>query len=649
MPTTPTYPGVYIEEVPSGVRTITGVATSVAAFVGYFSRGPLDEAVRLFSFGDFERAFGGLRADSEASYALQQFFLNGGGQAWAVRVADGAERAAIVLEDAAAGAATAVLVVTAKDAGAWGNALRVLVDYHTADPAGTFNLTVFEVGEVNGRQQAVRTEVFRNLRFDPADAYYVVDVVNAGSALVEVALPDPGTPPPATARPAHSGTLSDALDLAALAGGETMQVSLDGGATVPVGLPTPSPATAAALAAALQADVRAADASLSGVTVRVVGNAAAGQRLHVSAGTDAPQSIVTFSDGAGDTLAGLLGLDVAARTNVQQYALGGAAVAAQALPGTPAAQQAGTDGSLPGALQLIGDADFKTGMHALLDVDLFNLLCIPDTMRLGDAEAAQVAAEATALCERERAFYLLDAPQPLNPLDEPAEIQQWLDEHATLRHRNAALYYPRPVVADPLNGFRLREVAPSGTMAGVYARTDGARGVWKAPAGTEAVLRGVQRLEYKLTDAENGAVNPLGINALRTLPVVGNVAWGARTLDGADQLASEWKYVPVRRLALFIEESLFRGTQWVVFEPNDETLWAQIRLNVGTFMHTLFRQGAFQGATPQQAYFVKCDAEVNPQADIDRGIVNVVVGFAPLKPAEFVIVKLQQMAGQLEA
>lgn len=649
MPTTPTYPGVYIEEVPSGVRTITGVATSVAAFVGYFSRGLLDEAVRIFNFGDFERAFGGLRADSEASYAIQQFFLNGGGQAWIVRVAAGARRAAIVLENSAGGAPTAVLLVSASNEGAWGDNLRVIVDYHTADPTGTFNLTVVEVGQVNGRQQAVSTEVFRNLNLDPASTRYAVDVVNAGSSLVEVALPDPNTPPPTTARPAHSGTLSDALDLAVLAGGETMQVSLDGGVTdFPVGIGTPAPGTAAVLAAALQSDIRAADPSLAGATVRVVGSASTEQRLHVSAGTDDPADIVTFSDGAGDTLAGLLGLDAAARTNVQHYALGGAAVAAQALPGTPPAQQTGSDGSAPGALPLMGDADAKTGLYALLDVDLFNILCIPDTMNLGNAAAAQVAAEATALCERERAFYILDVPQPANPLDEPVEIQQWLDENATLRHKNAALYYPRPVVSDVLNDFRLREVAPSGTMAGVYARIDGTRGVWKAPAGTEAVLRGAQRLEYRLTDDENGVLNPLGINALRTLPVVGNVAWGARTLDGADQLASEWKYIPVRRLALFIEESLFRGTQWVVFEPNDEKLWAQIRLNVGTFLHTLFRQGAFQGKTPRDAYFVQCDAEVNPQADVDRGIVNIVVGFAPLKPAEFVIIKLQQMAGQLE-
>jgi hypothetical protein len=170
--------------------------------------------------------------------------------------------------------------------------------------------------------------------------------------------------------------------------------------------------------------------------------------------------------------------------------------------------------------------------------------------------------------------------------------------------------------------------------------------VWKAPAGTDASLLGVQQLEYNVIDGENGVLNPLGINSLRTFPVFGPICWGARTLFGADQLADDYKYVPVRRLALYLEESLFRGTQWVVFEPNDAPLWAQIRLNVGAFMQDLFVQGAFQGSTPQQAYFVKCDSETTTQTDINNGIVNIVVGFAPLKPAEFVIIKIQQMAGQ---
>jgi phage tail sheath protein FI len=178
---------------------------------------------------------------------------------------------------------------------------------------------------------------------------------------------------------------------------------------------------------------------------------------------------------------------------------------------------------------------------------------------------------------------------------------------------------------------------------------DSQRGVWKAPAGTDASLGGVAGLSVELTDAESGLLNPLGINCLRTFPVFGRVVWGARTLRGADAAADEYKYLPVRRTALFIEESLYRGLTWVVFEPNDEPLWAQIRLNVGAFMHNLFRQGAFQGQSPRESYLVKCDKETTTQNDINLGVVNILVGFAPLKPAEFVIIRLQQLAGQVQA
>jgi uncharacterized protein len=160
---------------------------------------------------------------------------------------------------------------------------------------------------------------------------------------------------------------------------------------------------------------------------------------------------------------------------------------------------------------------------------------------------------------------------------------------------------------------------------------------------------GVTGLSVPLTDDENGRLNPSGINTLRTFPTIGSVVWGARTLRGADLLADEYKYVPVRRLALFLEETLFRNTQWVVFEPNDEPLWSQIRTSVGAFMQDLFRQGAFQGSTPRDAYFVRCSSETTTQYDIDRGIVNIIVGFAPLKPAEFVVVSIQQKTATAQA
>jgi phage tail sheath protein FI len=158
----------------------------------------------------------------------------------------------------------------------------------------------------------------------------------------------------------------------------------------------------------------------------------------------------------------------------------------------------------------------------------------------------------------------------------------------------------------------------------------------------------VREFSVKMTDPENGRLNPLGLNCLRNFRAYGNVVWGARTLAGSDALGSDWKYLPVRRFALFMEESLYRGTQWAVFEPNDEPLWGQIRLNIGAFMHDLFRKGAFQGKTSTEAYFVKCDNETTTQSDINRGIVNIEVGFAPLKLAEFVIIKFQQMTGKIE-
>ena len=196
-------------------------------------------------------------------------------------------------------------------------------------------------------------------------------------------------------------------------------------------------------------------------------------------------------------------------------------------------------------------------------------------------------------------------------------------------------------VSTHADGGRLREVAPSGTMAGIWARTDGETGVWKAPAGTTASLRGVPELTHVLSDPQNGVLNPLGLNALRSFDIPGNIAWGARTLMGADLLASDWKYVPVRRTALFIESSLFNGLQWAVFQPNADPLWLEIRGAVTAFMQRLFRQGAFKGTSPRDAYIVRCGADTTTQADINAGIVNVFVGFAPLQPAEFVVVSLQ--------
>ncbi len=554
MPIAPTYPGVYIEEIPSGVRTIVGVATSITAFIGRALRGPVNKAVTVNSFGEFERVFGGLWVQSSLAYAVRDFFLNGGSQAVVARLyhADAGANAKPAKSKLVIGAVT----LEAAYPGAWGANLRGTVDLDASqDVAISMGLVKADLFNLTVQDAAPSGFVERYLNVSFKDSPRRIDrVLEAESRLVrwDGAWPPNPLPVPAAA--------DDAVTVA-------------------------EKQLAAALKAVPQvpADIAAAQAAV-----------AAAKQARVDA----------VSDG------GLL-------TKVDDF--------------TPANAEAD-----------------KKGLFALEQADLFNLLCLPPYLATGDVDVGLVS-DAAAYCERRRAMLLVDSPSTW--MDKATAKAQFTDpaaDHVGTRSKNAALFYPRLRQPNPQRDDQVEVFVPCGTVAGVFARTDTQRGVWKAPAGIDATLVGVPELSVNLTDAENGELNPLGINCLRAFPIVGRVIWGSRTLRGADQLADEYKYVPVRRLALFIEESLFRGTKWVVFEPNDEPLWAQIRLNVGAFMHNLFRQGAFQGTTPRDAYFVKCDKETTTQNDINLGIVNIVVGFAPLKPAEFVIIKLQQMAGQIE-
>jgi phage tail sheath protein FI len=626
MPVTPTYPGVYIEELPSGVRTIVGVSTSVAAFVDGFTRGPLDKAVQIFNFGGFEREFGGLRSTSEASYAIQQFFLNGGSEAWVVRVTESASPAAAstgTADDEAGvlamslGAGRMVGGVSVEDPGVWGDNLRVDIDYASKDPVNLFNIAV---SEVDSAGRVVRSESFNNLS-EAAGVNNARSKVNENSKLVQITADLAGTP-------AQTGTTSgpglitatdgDALSIDHGTGASGFNVPIAGG---PLNSTDHLPQIADALERAIRA-IDSTDPFLAGATVDAVGGRLLVRVGRGASGWESKTLVFAGADVAAWNLDGASGVV----ENVNQIVLGG-----------------GGDGSAPAANDLIGSVNLKTGVQALRDVDLFNILCLPGAAELSSGMVS-VYESAVKLCEDERAFLIVDIDPDTN--DVP-DAKTWLGD-VGITSNHAAVYFPRVQIADPLDDFRLRSFGASGTMAGVYARTDSDRGVWKAPAGIDADIRGVRSFDYTLTDAENGSLNPLGINCLRGFPVYGRLAWGARTLEGADALASEWKYVPVRRLALFIEETLFRGSKWAVFEPNDEPLWSQIRLNVGAFMHDLFRQGAFQGTTPRDAYLVKCDSETTTQNDIDKGIVNILVGFAPLKPAEFVIIQIQQLAGQIQ-
>jgi phage tail sheath protein FI len=311
---------------------------------------------------------------------------------------------------------------------------------------------------------------------------------------------------------------------------------------------------------------------------------------------------------------------------------------------TQATEDSGRDDPNVGTADYIGGQNDtfsldNEGIYALLTTDIFNMLCLP-----GRQDDNSVLTAALQLCNDRRAMLLVDPPTAWSSVDTVAETAHALTGDSA---KNAAVYFPNVETPDPLKADVVEEFPPCGVMAGVWARTDAQRGVWKAPAGTDASLIGVEGLKVTMTDADNGRLNALGINCLRTFPAIGNVSWGAHTMRGADRPADQWKYLPVRRLALFVEESLYRGTQWVVFEPNDEPLWSSIRLDVGAFMHDLFRRGAFQGQTPKDAYLVQCDTTNNPQSSIDSGIVNILIGFAPLKPAEFVIIQIQQLAGQI--
>jgi phage tail sheath protein FI len=661
MPINPTFPGVYIEELPSGVRTIVGAPTSITAFVGYTARGRDNSAATIFNFGDFERRFGGLASDSELSYAVRHFFDNGGSRAVIVRVPKSdAVAATIKVKGGTSNAAKESLILTAVSKGAWANNVIADVD-HEGVAAKQFNLTLTDLATGD-------SERFTGLSIEKTSSSYAPVVINdpsSGSAFVAATVPDD-----AANAPVPTGT--SGADFEFEANGTIKDLKSDKDYAVKLTASRPAdkikdlsvklivqgeavPSSVGGLCRLLERRFNeAVGKALAGASLRVVPSASGiGLRLIATFSptliADAQDTVLTVANDVAGTVE-MLKL-TAPTVNVAHYALG-STNAAQA-------QNAGVKGAdgvkLPGAADLLGNEAAFTGIHALEKTDIFNLMCLPDATRakasdpsaLDDGlDVGAVFGGALSYCEKKRAFLLVDPPPSVVSMDAAAD---WIAGGLGVAGPNAAAYFPRLRLPDALNDFKLRTFAPCGAVAGLFTRTDNTRGVWKAPAGTDARLRGVRALTYKLNDQENGVLNPLGLNCIRALPVYGTLSWGARTLDGADAKASQWKYVPVRRLALMIEESLFRGTQWVVFEPNDTPLWAQIRLNITAFMHGLFRQGAFQGTTPREAYLVKCDAETTTQADIDRGIVNILVGFAPLKPAEFVIIRIQQLAGQSSA
>lgn len=620
MPVTPTYPGVYIEEVPSGVRTITGASTSVTAFVGRAFRGPVDKPITIFNYGDYERTFGGLWKDSAMSVAVKDFFLNGGGEAVIVRLyrsyssvekkaADDAAQAAADAVSAAVADQDADLNQKITDADA---VIAALSDPHeiaaanfVANAVKALDITATDAATMNSAAAQAATTALTDSVVVKAIKDFLEDenqtkalLKDDGNKLTLEAVNPGAWGNKLKMRITHSESDVKKFNLSILDGNSGVienyyDLTIDAG------------------------EAKSVD--------KVLENRSKLVRMQ---GTTLP-SVRPAKNGELTTEDGDLWVDNTPTTCCK------VATADEAIDGDPLESDDFIGNGKMGA---------KLGLYALENVDNFNLLCIPPYKSNGDADTT-VINKATAYCEKRRAFHIVDSPIAWDTNTSSDFKSSTLGDSFT-KSANASVFYPRIKRANPLNNDTVESFSSCGAVAGLYARTDSARGIWKAPAGIDAALKNAPELSVKLSDDENGVINPLGINCLRDKPPFGRIVWGSRTMLGDDDLSSEWKYAPVRRLALYIEESLFKGTQWIVFEPNDEPLWSQIRLSIGSFMQDLFRKGAFQGTSPKDAYFVKCDAETNPQDEIDLGKVNIVVGFAPLKPAEFVIIKLQQIVGQ---
>jgi phage tail sheath protein FI len=508
MPITPTYPGIYIEELPSTEKTITAAPTSITVFIGYthpFKTAEFGKPVRIFSFTDYERNFGGFfqssRVPAYVPLAVQQFFLNGGADAYVVGLDPGLDNG----DDGGAGTDTGVYSNPPTDA----TPLKLI-------PLEPTDTTPVEVT--------------------------IDNIQTSGEADISITY----------------GTRAETYRRVALADITTTISGSDASSLVKV----------------------TADAGLPAAYEKVV-----------------KQPIRPSSAGA--------------------------------------------------TVFATGDFTDVFATDGLLDkVDIFNLLVIP-----GISDTT-VLSYALAFCERKQAFLIMDPPQ-----DATADgMGEGLPEIATVmqtsvpKSPNGALYFPYLKSLDPATG-EVVAMPPSGFVAGIYARTDNNRGVWKAPAGLETIISNTTGVpdEGKMTDPRAGVLNSAGVNAIRTFPGVGTVVFGARTLVTENTALQQWRYVPVRRMALFLEQTLKRNLGWVVFEPNDERLWVAVRTSIDSFMLSMFRQGAFFGTKPSEAFLVKCDSSTTTTQDINNGVVNILVGFRPLKPAEFVVIKIAQLAGQAQS
>lgn len=679
------YPGVYTQYLSSGVRTAVRAPTSVALFVGPTKAGIDGRPIRILNFGDFQRGFGGLSQTSNLSYSVLHFFANGGGEAFVIRVPS---------KDAVAansgfkgdGVTTESLNVTALSSGVASNEIFVEFDPFgigaspfsaTADKKH-FNLTVTD--RLSGQ-----VERFGNLSTSSTDARFASAVVNAigtGSGLVKLSVTAINKDGPVANGSIYK--IGTPVAIGSFANDVVLRVSVavlkaDGTADNTNSLSNfdvkvfakndPKPQSvlelatklASAINTRIRGDATAAnlmeevDIEVTPVEGRTMlrmrtappGPVAPSKRLSDATVTIAdPNPVPAGSDGF---VALYVTGAAAASTNASRYRLGATyGTAGQVIVSTndPIVPVPGVDGDPNGQ----PDSEvFKQAVSDLGGPDaFFNILCLPDVVRpaAGDPTALQhqiawsIYEEAAQVCARKFAFLLVD---PFPNVSSVVAAESWKSGSFTFQSSHSAAYFPNIRVDDPLVPGAIRSHPPSGAIAGVFARTDGQVGVWQAPAGTEAALSGVYGPSVVMSDDEQGILNPIGLNCIRQFPIYGTVSFGSRTVDGADAMGSEWKYIPVRRTASFILRSLSESLRWAVHKPNGEQLWSELRMNCIAFMQGLFQQGAFKGVSAREAFFVLCDASTTSADDINNGIVNIVIGFAPLKPAEFVVISLRQI------
>lgn len=683
-------PGVYIEEV-AGPQPIEGVGTATGAFVGIAERGPLGKALLITNWTQYVESFGGFIANGYLPNAVRHFFDEGGSRCYVVRTCHytnitdrttaQATTSRIVLQDRD-GAPKNTLAIDAASAGSWGDNIAVLIE-DVVVPAGApatdprrsqFNLTVLYKG--------VAVEPFTNVSMD--DVVGRVNLASKYIRLTDLASSTAG----ANRRPAVSARAFNDLTITSLARG--LSVRIEDGSTAATFFKITVSQAGSDLETFDNLRMDNVARRINGVSTLIVvnDNPSAARPVNVAATTlpfftpaggwdglrgvrlpdragvpadtlevSAWRPSVTIDIGASTTdpanrfklvvnSAGVVAetWDNLTMATVEQIVNEGSAlievnlVAANATP-APNNRPAVTAGSVTVGLGLddgdfLGDEAGKNGVHAFDVVDDINILAIPD--RPGDRET--IIGAYTYCQTRKDCFFVADPLLGLTP-QQVLDFKQGMGDFAGngFNSSYAALYYPWIISSDPLTG-GVKLVPPSGAVAGTYSATDVTRGVHKAPAGiVDGYLNAAVGIERRTTQGEQELLNPAQINVIRAFPS-GIVIWGARTLSAEPQ----WRYVNVRRLFLFVEESIQDGTQWLVFEPNTRELWARVRREVTAFLTIVWQSGALFGSTAEEAFFVQVNDENNPPEVRALGRLVIDVGLAPVKPAEFVIFRIAQ-------